>query len=403
VKIVINGAGVAGPMLAYWLRKSNHDVLLVEQAPVLRTGGYIIDFWGSGYDLAEKMGILPRVLELGYLVKEVRFVNSHGRKVGGFPADVFGAAVGGRYTSVRRTDIAATIYGALDSAVETMYGDSIAGLQETSDGVHVTFDRAAPRDVDLVVGADGLHSRVRELAFGHQTAFEHSLGYHVAAFEVDGYRCRDELTYVAHAVPGRAISRFSMRDDKTLILCVFQDKYMNGGRTSTLDERKAMISSIFSNLGWESRQILAAMDDVSDVYFDGVTQIRMDHWSRGRTALVGDAAACVSLLAGEGTGLAMAEAYVLAGELCACGGPGDYAAAFARYEARMKPFIEGKQGSAAKFASSFAPTTALGIAFRNAVTRLFAIRPVAEFFVGRELRDNLVLPDYWHERLLERS
>ena len=134
------------------------------------------------------------------------------------------------------------------------------------------------------------------------------------------------------------------------------------------------------------------MEYVDDIYFDRVSQIRMDRWMKGRTALVGDAAACVSLLAGEGTGLAMAEAYVLAGELYEC--EGDHSAAFARYQERMMPFLKSKQESAARFASSFAPKSALGLTFRNQVTRLFQIPSLAEFFIGRDLRDDIRLPDY---------
>jgi 2-polyprenyl-6-methoxyphenol hydroxylase-like FAD-dependent oxidoreductase len=218
------------------------------------------------------------------------------------------------------------------------------------------------------------------------------LGYHVAAFEVEGYRPRDELVYLSHGVPGRQISRFSMREDKTLFLFVFRDEYLPNGGPSTEQERKAALRSVFAGVGWESENILAAMDSVHDIYFDRVSQIRMDQWATGRTALIGDAAACVSLLAGEGTGLAMAEAYVLAGELRVCGG--DHKAAFARYQERMMPLLRRKQASAAKFASSFAPTTAFGIWFRNLVTHLMGLPFVADYFVGRDLRDTVELPEY---------
>jgi 2-polyprenyl-6-methoxyphenol hydroxylase-like FAD-dependent oxidoreductase len=134
------------------------------------------------------------------------------------------------------------------------------------------------------------------------------------------------------------------------------------------------------------------MENVNGIYFDRVSQIRMDRWTTGRTALVGDAAACISRLAGEGTGLAMGEAYVLAGELRACGG--DHSVAFARYQERMMPFIKGKQTSAEKFASSFAPKSAFGITFRNLVTRLLRLPFVADFFIGHDLRDVVALPDY---------
>jgi 2-polyprenyl-6-methoxyphenol hydroxylase-like FAD-dependent oxidoreductase len=393
MRIIINGAGIAGPTLAYWLRKSGHEVLLVEAAPRLRGGGYVIDFWGVGYDIAERMGLLPRLGDLGYRVREVRFVDRHGRTRGGFSTDVFHSVLGGRFTSLRRSDLAAAICGALDGQVETIFGDSVAGIEEEGGAVRVSFDRAGPRLADLVVGADGLHSRVRRLAFGPDEAAEVPLGYHVAAFEVEGYRPRDDLVYVSHGVPGRQISRFSLRDDKTLFLFVFRDEYLTTPAPSEDEEgRKAALAHAFAGVGWEWPAIESAMAGVGGIYFDKVSQIRMDHWTRGRTALVGDAAACVSLLAGEGTGLAMAEAYVLAGELRRCGG--EHAAAFARYEGRMRPFLRRKQAMAAGFASSFAPKTALGIAFRNLFTRLFRMPLLGRLALGRVLRDDIELPDY---------
>jgi 2-polyprenyl-6-methoxyphenol hydroxylase-like FAD-dependent oxidoreductase len=139
-------------------------------------------------------------------------------------------------------------------------------------------------------------------------------------------------------------------------------------------------------------RILAAMENVNDIYFDRVSQIRMNCWTKGRMALIGDAGACVSLIAGEGTGLAMAEAYVLAGELQGCGN--DHTAAFTRYQERIMPFLKRKQESAAKFASSFAPKSAFGITLRNFITRLLWIPVLADFFIGRAARDDIKLPDY---------
>ena len=396
MKVLISGGGIAGPTLAYWLQKFGHEVLLVEQAPQLRSGGYLIDFWGLGYDIAEKMGLIPRIRELGYQVREVRFVDRHGRKRGGFAVDVFRRMTADRFTSVRRSDLAATIYGAIEGKVETIFGDSVAGIKDEGNCVCVTFNHAAQREVDLIIGADGLHSRVRQLAFGPEASFERSLGYHVAAFEVEGYRPRDELVYISHGTPGRQISRFSLRDDKTLFLFIFRDEYLTTENPSSEQERKSVLTNAFADVGWESPRILAAMENVNDIYFDRVSQVRMEHWTKGRTALIGDAAACVSLLAGEGTGLAMAEAYVLAGELCDCGS--DHIAAFARYQERMMPFLIRKQESAAKFASSFAPKSAFGVTFRNLVSRLLRIPAFADFFIGRDLCDDIQLPDYEFEK-----
>ncbi len=392
MRIAINGAGIAGPTLAYWLQRSGHEVLLVEEAPRPRGGGYVIDFWGIGYDVAERMGVLPRIRELGYQVREVRFVGRDGRRRGGFPVEALQRVTRGRFTSVRRADVSAAVFQALDGRVETLFGDSITEVRDEGDRVRVGFLRATSREVDLVVGADGLHSRLRRQVFGPESEFERPLGYHVAAFEATGYRPRDELVYVSHAVPGRQVSRFSMRDDRTLFLFVFRDEYLPAGSAGVEADPKPALARVFADVGWECPRMLEVMQGAGDVYYDRVSQIRMDRWSRGRTALVGDAAACVSLLAGEGTGLAMAEAYVLAGELQACGG--DHVAALGRYQERLMPFLRGKQQSAARFASSFVPGSAIGIGFRNLVTRLLTVPPLAEYFIGRDVRDDIALPEY---------
>jgi 2-polyprenyl-6-methoxyphenol hydroxylase-like FAD-dependent oxidoreductase len=196
---------------------------------------------------------------------------------------------------------------------------------------------------------------------------------------------------VSHAAPGRQISRFSMRNDETLFLFVFRKHFLAGCEPSDLGERRAALKEAFAGVAWECPQILERMPDAGEIYFDRVSQIVMDRWTQGRTALIGDAAACVSLLAGEGAGLAMAEARILAAELERAAG--DYRSAFARYEARLMPLLRRKQASAARFASSFAPGTSAGIAFRNVVTRLMRFRSVADYFVGRDLRDDLELSE----------
>lgn len=391
MKIAINGAGIAGPTLAYWLNRYGHEIVLIEESPKLRSGGYIIDFWGVGYDIAEKMGILPRIRELGYQVEEVRFVDADGDKRGGFGTDVFVRLTEGRFTSIRRSDLARTIFDALPNDVETAFGDTITSINDRGDSVQMTLENSEPREVDLVIGADGLHSKVRGLAFGPEGEFEKELGYYVAAFELAGYEPRDELVYVSHALPGKQVSRFTMREAKTLFLFVFSDKFLEGGPPDSESEKKRALRRVYEEAKWECPKILELMESVDDIYFDRVSQIRMPVWTKGRVALLGDAAACVSLLAGEGTGLAMAEAYVLAGELNRCS---SHAEAFEAYEARMRPFLLKKQNSAATFASSFVPATSYGITFRDLVTKLLRFRPVADYFIGRDLRDDIELPEY---------
>ena len=163
---------------------------------MLRTGGYIIDFFGAGFEIAERMGLVPEILSKGYRVGEVRVVNREGRRVAGFSAEAFWRAAGGRYTSLPRGDLATSIFGRVRGTIETIFGNSITTIEQSPTSVHVTFENGPARDFDLVIGADGLHSRVRELTFGPESQFEKYLGYKVAAFEAPGYRPRDELAFV---------------------------------------------------------------------------------------------------------------------------------------------------------------------------------------------------------------
>ena len=231
---------------------------------------------------------------------------------------------------------------------------------------------------------------MRRLAFAPEPVGERYLGCLVAACVVDGYRPRDELIYVTHSLPGRQVGRFALRDDRTMFLFIFRsDQPCDPGE---LPARKALLRREFADAAWECPQILAALDGVDDLYFDVVSQIHLNRWSHGRTALVGDAAACVSFLAGEGTGLAISEAYALAGELLRA--RGDYRRAFDLYEARLRPFVEARQASAQRFISFFATRTGLGIWLRNLVMRSMNFPPLADLLLTRSLRDDLELPDY---------
>jgi 2-polyprenyl-6-methoxyphenol hydroxylase-like FAD-dependent oxidoreductase len=391
MRVAICGAGIAGPTLAFWLERNGHEPTLIERAPEPRATGYVIDFWGLGYAIAERMGILPAVKDHGYLVREVRFVDERGRRNGGFSTAPFQRATGARFTSLPRGELSAIILRSLEGRVETRFSTTITGLDQRDDGVDATLSGGRTERFDLVFGAGGLHSPVRRIVFGPQDRFEVELGYRVAAFQTTGYEPRDELAYVSHAEPGRQVARFALEGDRTMFFFIFRDEMLPAGRGEA--DPRDILRSVFGRSGWECPQILAALpEDPADLYYDSVSQIRMPAWTQGRVALLGDAAACVSLLAGEGTGLAMLEAYVLAGELERAAG--DHAAAFAAYEQRLRGFIAKKQKSAAAYASAFAPRTAFGLWFRNRVTNLFAIPAIADWFIGRDLKDEIELPDY---------
>lgn len=389
--VLISGNGIAGPTLAYWLAEEGFRPTIIERAPRLRSGGYIIDFWGSGYDVAERMGLLPELLRQGYDIQEVRLVDTHGRRVGGFRADVFRELTLGRYISVARGDLAQLIYRSVENHCESIFGDSVTAIEQDAEGVRVAFEGMPERRFDIVIGADGLHSPVRRLAFGAEGRFEKYLGYCVGAFEVEGYRPRDELVYVSYAVPGKQLARFSMRGDRTLFLFVFASEQPPTIDAHATQIPKRVLWSQFANAGWECPQILSALETCDEIYFDRVSQIRMDRWSAGRVALLGDAAFCPSLLAGQGSALAMTAAYVLAGELGRARDNPELA--FRRYEQVLRAPIFAKQVAAEKFAAGFVPRSALGLFIRNQITRAFSIPLVAKLAMGPSLIDRIALPD----------
>ena len=321
----------------------------------------------------------------------MRIVDGRGRRRGGFDAAVFREAAFGRYTTIARGDLGAVLFRAVEPRVETLFGDSITGLEDQVDGVLVHFEHRPPRRFDLVVGADGLHSTVRTLVFGPEARFEKFLGQTVAAFEVAGYPHRDPDVYVAYSTPGQQIARFSLRGDRTLFLCVFAEDIARGMDGSDSAARREEVRARLSGLGWECPEIAEALGRSDELYLDRVSQIRMDRWTKGRVALVGDAACAPSLLAGQGSALAIIGAYVLAGEL---GRANRIEEAFASYEALLQPFMRHKQKAAEGFAGSFAPTTRFGIFFRNQVTKLFRARRLAKLAFGRSLLDRIQLPRY---------
>ena len=394
MKVLISGAGIAGPTLAYWLAHYGLKPTIVETAPRLRTGGYLIDFWGAGFDIAERMGLLAEISSKGYKIKEIRVVNQYGKRIAGFPVDAFSRVTHGRFITLPRTELASSIFGKIAGRVETIFGDSPNRIDQTERGVQVTFVSGVTREFDLVVGADGLHSHVRELVFGEGRQFEKYLGYKVAVFEVKGYRPRDELVNVMYTQVNQQVIRFAMYGDRTVFVFTFKDD--DPTERSDTQAQKALLRKRFGASGWECPQILDALDIADDFYFDRVSQIRMESrpelWTQGRVTLLGDAASCVSLLAGQGTALAMVAAYILAGELHRANG--DYAEAFRRYQDLFGPFVFKKQKAALRFAGAFAPKSKASLFLRNQLFKLLTVPWIADLAVGRDLADKIVLPNY---------
>ena len=233
---------------------------------------------------------------------------------------------------------------------------------------------------------------MREAAFGRQVQFERYLGYCVAAFTTTGYEHRNPHAYVAYGEPGRQIWRITLGEDATLFLLVFAEADPAAVPVQDKARQREVIARRYADAGWEAPEMLRALATASDLYVDRVSQIIMPHWTTGRVALVGDACACPSLLAGEGASMAMAEAYTLAGELDAAGG--DHTRAFAAYERRLRPYVERKQKGAKAFANSFVPRTVLGLWARNAAINAATGLGLTRLLFRAQLADPMELGRY---------
>lgn len=387
MKVLISGAGIAGPTLAFWLLKSGHEVTIVERAQQLRTGGYLVDFWGAGFDIAERMGIVPELRRRGYVFTDAEVVNGDGRRIASItPAKIMKS--GEKYISIVRSDLAAVIYDALEGEAELILGDSVTALQDGGDAVRVSFEHEPARDFDLVVGADGLHSAVRRLAFGPDEQYEKYLGVVFAAFESTGYRPRDELVAKMYADVGFQVLRLSLNEDNTLFLASVRH---DGPLPEHRPEQEELLRTALRGARWEVPAIVELLPDSSNFFFDSVSQIRMPSWSAGRVTLVGDAGAAPSFLAGQGSALAMVGAYTLAAELARTK---DLGLALSRYEERVAPLIRSKQDAAVGLGLAFAPRNRWELFIRNTAMRMMSLPGVADLVMGRSFHDAIELPPF---------
>lgn len=386
--VLVVGAGIAGPTLANWLHRGGHQVTLVEQAPHPRRGGHVVDFWGAGYDVARRLGVAGEMERRGFRLRELRTVTATGRRLGSLdPAGAVSAA-GERYVSIARSDLAEVLLAAVPDGVELIRGETVTALEEGVDRVRVRLGSGATTDVDLVVGADGLHSQVRRLAFGPEERFEHPLGIVAAAFEVDEAHPAEEGVAVMHAGVGFGVVRFPVPGGGTMVLLTVRH---DGPLPRDAGAQQALLRERLAGADRPTAQLLAAMPRARSFYCDRASQIRMPSWSRGRVTLVGDAAAAPSLLAGQGSALAMVEAYVLAAELAR---PGGRDAALARYEQRLARFVRAKQEAATGMATVFAPANRSRLLLRNAAMTLAGLPGIAPLLMGRTLRDAVELPEF---------
>jgi 2-polyprenyl-6-methoxyphenol hydroxylase-like FAD-dependent oxidoreductase len=336
--VLISGASIAGPALAFWLTRYGFKVTIVERAPAVRPGGYAVDFRGTALQVLKKMGLYEEVKKHETRAGKITLVDEDGRKIASFPDGFTSGEL-----EIMRGDLANVLYQATQETTEYIFDDSIVGLRECEDGVNVTFDRHPPRKFDLVFGADGLHSKVRSLAFGKEADYMHHLGLYIAIFTTPQFidLGMDGLYY---GVPGKRMGIFGARDGAEARASFYFSSDAFAYNYRDTEQQKQIITARFSGEKWHTEQLLELMGKAPDFYFDSISQIKMDSWSKGRIALVGDAAYCASPMSGMGTGMAFIGAYILAGELRAA--DGDYKEAFVSYEAQMRDFVQSCQGLA---------------------------------------------------------
>ena len=386
MEILISGASIAGPALAYWLGRYGYRPTIVEVAPALRSGGNAVDFRGPLHmGVLGKMGVLPALRSVETHGTAMRVVDAAGHKLMEWPAGLAGGEL-----EVQRGDLARILCEAGADRTEYLFGDRIAAMTETARGVEVRFASGLERVFDLVIGADGVHSGVRRLAFGPEELFVKHLGYYVGGWDVPNEwgLTRDTLL---HNMPGKMMSVGGDHRDPTRAYAFVAfaapllqyDRHDRAAQVRLLRER-------YADMGWLAPRLLEALDNPRDLYFDQICRVDNPSWTKGRVALVGDAA-CGATIGGQGNGTAVVSAYVLAGELFAAGG--DHRVAFPAYERRIGKFARGTQKGGDTTGRFLAPRTENGIRLRNYLNNRKWFIDLT-FKIAADRSTNIELPDY---------
>jgi 2-polyprenyl-6-methoxyphenol hydroxylase-like FAD-dependent oxidoreductase len=386
-KVLVSGASIAGPTAAYWLAHHGFEVTVVEQAPALRAGGSAVDFRGEQMEILRRMGtVLADVEARSTRMGDVTIVNGDGE----FEARVPSAVMSGE-VEIPRGELSRVLYEHTKDKAEYVFGDRITSLTEHAGGVDVTFLRGAPRTFDLVIGADGTHSGVRSLVWGPERDFATDLGYYVAYYTAPNHLGLDHEGRM-YAEPGIGAMVTSHLDRDTMGVALYFASEPLAYDRRDVGQQKRILLDKFRGAGWELPTLLVGLRHTDTLFFDSLTQVRLDKWSKGRVVLVGDAAWAAGP-GGGGTGLGMIGAYVLAGELATKSG---HDQAFAAYEEVIRPTAKMGQNQAKRSGGFFAPETERGIRNRKYVYRALNTKPLnglLTWLVNRSA-DSMTLPDY---------
>lgn len=364
MRLLISGGGVAGLTCAYWLERAGHVPVVIERAQAGPLGGYGIDFSGTGYDIAGRMGILDQLAARQLRSDSITYVGSSGRVTARLDRPLAETVLRGPYLALMHTTLEEVLTSAVRNTVEIRHQQSIAKVQQNDGGVEVTFADGTQDAFDALVGADGMHSRTRELVFGPEPLWAHHLGFTVACYPVpDIAGLTDARTHFAE--PGRQTVLYPTDVGGTSVaLFLYRDP---PAPTIARSERAARLRAVYAGSGWHTPELLAHAP-AAGFFMDTLTQIEMPTWHRGRVVLIGDACGALTLASAQGASLAMAGGYLLAEALAAH--HLDHGTAFAAYEARLKPAVTTRQRRTRAFARSLVPATRTGHSVQRLLTRL---------------------------------
>ncbi|WP_198347524.1 FAD-dependent oxidoreductase [Nocardia terrae] len=362
--VLISGAGIAGSTAAYWLGRNGFDVTVVERARAQRSSGNPVDVKGPAVDVIEGMGVMPSVRAAASRVDRMSFVDPAGRERSRLRLSAFQGGAGAREVEITRADLAAILLEAARDFAELRWSDSISEIAQHSAGVDVTFENGAAGCYDYVIGADGLHSNVRRLAFGAESEFIGHMGMYVATLPVDR-AFGDEREVVMLNLPGRAVSVHPSKG-KAVAAFLFRSRAVPGFDHRDLDQHKRLVTDAFAEPIGIFAEVLDQLKAADDIYFDSVSRISLPQWFNGRVGLLGDAGSSLSLF-GDGSTLAIAGAHTLAHELART--PDHPHAALSAYEQRHRRLVEPRQRGFRAARALMVPATSTGITIRNAITR----------------------------------
>ena len=379
MRVLISGGGIAGLTLAYWLHHYDIPAVVIERATEMRREGYAIDFLGTGYAVAERMGLIDRLTAQQIPFEALLYVNKDGKPVARLDAALIRNITDGKYMGLMHATLEEVLYKALAGQVEVRFGCSLTHLVSGPEAVIATFNDGTTESFDLLIGADGVHSTTRALVFGPEDPFSRYLGYTIAYYSLaDRYDIAPTHTFQMYVEPKRMTAAYcTPQAGELLIFFMYQAPQQE---QVPRPQRLERLREVFAGMGWLAEQFLADLSPSQRVFMDALIQIQMPRWHKGRVALVGDACACPTLLSGQGASLAMGGAYLLARALHETA---DYEQAFRRYQQQMFAFTQAQQKSGRSFAKSFLPSTPQGLFVQRAMLKVL-LRPAFRGLLRRQ-------------------